>query len=46
MTITIYTTPNCPACTWTKRTLDHNSIPYEVINLDEHPEHAQRWQTP
>lgn len=42
MTITIYATSSCPACTWTKRTLDRKGIPYQVINLDEHPEHAQR----
>ena len=36
--ITIFTTNTCSYCGMVKRFLDLKGQPYEVVNLDEHPE--------
>ena len=37
--ITIYTTNTCSYCGMVKRYLDSKGLNYQVINLEEHPEH-------
>jgi len=37
--ITIYTTNTCSYCGMVKRFLDSKGLRYQVINLEEHPEH-------
>jgi glutaredoxin 3 len=36
--ITIFTTNTCSYCVMVKRFLDMKGKPYEVVNLDDHPE--------
>ena len=36
--ITIFTTNTCAYCAMVKRYLDAKNRPYDVVNLDEHPE--------
>lgn len=38
MKITIYTTNTCAYCAMVKRYFDSKKTPYEVVNLDDHPE--------
>lgn len=33
MTVTIYTTPNCPQCMMTKKFLDRRATPYFAVDL-------------
>ena len=35
MAVTIYTTPNCPACDHTKRWMERRGISYEVMKLSD-----------
>lgn len=35
--ITVYSKPNCPYCDRTKIWLEHNDLPYHVINVLEDP---------
>ena len=42
--ITIFTTNTCSYCGMVKRFLDLKGQPYEVVNLDEHPERNHRSQ--
>ena len=37
MTVTVYTKPDCPACLFTKQTLDQLNIPYQEVDLVESP---------
>lgn len=39
--ITIFTTNTCAYCGMVKRFLDMKGMPYEVVNLDEHPERQE-----
>ncbi len=39
MTVTIYSTTYCPYCVMAKDYLRQHSIPFQEINLTEHPEH-------
>ena len=39
--VTIYQTPNCVQCRQTKRVLDSKKVVYDVIDLSQHPEHAE-----
>lgn len=34
-TVTVYTSPSCPACTLTKRHLDRIGVPYTEHAIDE-----------
>jgi glutaredoxin-like protein NrdH len=36
--LTVHTLPNCPQCTMTKKLLDREGIPYDVVKLEDHPE--------
>lgn len=36
--IKVYTTPDCMQCDQTKKFLDRNNLPYDVIDLTQHPE--------
>lgn len=36
--VTLYTKPNCPACTLTKKTLDREGIPHEMRDVTTDPE--------
>lgn len=36
--ITIFTTNTCAYCAMVKKYLDMKQRPYEVVNLDDHPE--------
>lgn len=38
MTIKIYGTTHCSKCQMTKQLLDTKKVPFEFVNLDEHPE--------
>lgn len=35
MTVTLYTKPNCPACTMTKRHLDKRGVGYDELPIDD-----------
>lgn len=37
-TLTLYTTPHCPACRLTRNALDHAGVAYTVVDLSEHPD--------
>lgn len=36
--VVLYTKPNCPACSGTKRYLDKLGIPHEVVDLTQDPD--------
>ena len=38
MPIVIYTTPNCPQCLMTSRTMDKYGIIYDKVDLTQHPD--------
>ena len=38
MPIVIYTTPNCPQCMMTARTMDQHGIIYDKVDLTQHPD--------
>lgn len=38
LTLTIYTTPNCPACRLTRQLLDRAGITYEAVDLSGRPD--------
>lgn len=40
--ITVYSTTWCGHCKRLMRQLDEASISYEVVDIDEHPEHGPR----
>ncbi len=35
MQVTVYTTPSCPQCEMTKKTMTRENIRYEVVDLSE-----------
>lgn len=37
-TLTLYTTPHCPACRLTRDALDRAGVAYTIVDLSEHPE--------
>ena len=39
--LTIYSTRSCTACKMTKNVLDRAGAPFQLIDLDEHPEKAE-----
>ena len=41
-TVTMYTTTWCGYCRNTKRYLDRKGVPYREIDIEEHPEYAER----
>lgn len=40
MSIIVYTRNNCVQCHATRRVLESRGLPFELINLDHHPEKA------
>jgi glutaredoxin-like protein NrdH len=38
MQVTVYTTPTCPQCDMTKKTLTKGNVRYEVVDLSSNPE--------
>ena len=38
MQVTVYTTPSCVQCNATKRQFDKLGVPYDAIDLTQHPE--------
>jgi len=38
--LTIYSTPSCAACRLTKNVLERAGAPFQVVDLEEHPEKA------
>lgn len=42
--ITIYTTPQCPGCSLTKRKLDKAGIEYELIDLSQRPDLIEQFR--
>ena len=42
--ITIYTTPHCPGCALTRRTLDKAGISYDHIDLSKRPDLIERFK--
>ena len=36
--ITVYSKPNCVACTFTKKYMEENNIPYEAVDVMEDAE--------
>ncbi len=41
-TVTMYTTTWCGYCKNTKRYLDRKGVSYQEIDIEEHPEYAER----
>lgn len=39
--ITVFTTSSCAYCGMVKKYLDMKGQPYDVVNLDEHPDRQQ-----
>lgn len=39
--IKVYSTPTCAFCTLVKEFLDGKKVPYEVVDLAEHPEKVE-----
>ena len=37
-TLTLYTTPHCPACRLTRDALDRAGVAYTIVDLSKHPE--------
>ena len=37
-TLTLYTTPHCPACRLTRDALDRAGVAYRIVDLSEHPD--------
>lgn len=44
MQVTIYTTPNCVQCRQTKRKFDQLEVPYDAIDLTQHPELLEQFK--
>lgn len=40
--ITVFTTNRCSYCVMVKRYLDSKKLKYDVVNLEENPEHLTR----
>lgn len=40
----IYSKADCVQCTATKKFVERNNIPHEVLNIDENPEYAAEAQ--
>ena len=43
--VIMYSTTYCPYCVKAKQLLQHKSVPYTEINLDEHPEKREEMIT-
>lgn len=42
--ITVYSTPNCVQCRTTKQMLDRAGVPFDSIDLTQHPELADQFK--
>jgi len=42
--VVIYTTPNCPQCMMTARTMDKYDIVYDKVDLTQHPDLLERFK--
>lgn len=42
MKVTVYHKYHCAQCLITMRQLEANGIPFEAINIDDHPEYKQQ----
>ena len=42
--VVIYTTPNCPQCMMTARTMDKYGIVYDKVDLTQHPNLVEKFQ--
>jgi glutaredoxin-like protein NrdH len=42
MPVTVYTKPDCVQCEYTKKLLDRKMVPYNEINVAEHPVFAEQ----
>jgi len=42
--VVIYTTPNCPQCMMTARTMDKYGIVYDKVDLTQHPNLIEKFQ--
>jgi len=40
--VTVFTKNSCPQCLVTKRHLQKRAVPFEEINIEEHPEWVDR----
>lgn len=41
--LTVYTLPDCGQCNMTKKLLDRRGFIYEVVNLEDNPELAEKF---
>ena len=39
--LTVYSKNNCPFCVQAKRLLENKNVPFEEINIEEHPDARQ-----
>jgi len=44
MQVTVYTVPNCPQCSTTKRMMDKKGIKYEEVALQDNPEKLEEFK--
>jgi len=44
MQVTVYTTPSCVQCKQTKKYFDKLGVPYDAIDLTQHPELADQFK--
>lgn len=44
MQVTVYTTPSCVQCNQTKKQFDKLGVPYDAIDLSQHPELTEQFK--
>jgi glutaredoxin-like protein NrdH len=45
VTVTVHGKPSCVQCVATYRALDKTGVPYEVVNLPDHPDLVEEFRT-
>jgi glutaredoxin-like protein NrdH len=44
MKVTVWSTPNCVQCMMTKKEMDRLGIPYDAMDLTEHPDKLEEFK--
>lgn len=44
MQVTVYSTPGCVQCNQTKKQFDKLGVPYDAIDLSQHPELTEQFK--